>query len=378
MTDGELLPATGRTPEPDSDEVPPEAVGVETLEAILSRTGDDALVVTDAQLLVRAASAEAAALAERTTGELAGMSLIAAFGSAQLDEVARRATARGGVEAGEAALGMLGARQFEVQAVPLGSGGLLLWLHDVTAARRAAQGRRDVVASISHELRTPLASIKLLAETLADGAVAEEETGRQFAVQIQREVDHLAQLVDELLDLSMIESGETELVLEPVAPRRILDDVAERIGPIAARREISVTVIASSDGVEVIRAMADPARLSQALLNLAHNAVKYSHRGGVIRLGWDATTTGVRFWVADDGVGIPLTHRDRIFERFYKVDRARARADRDEGPRDLGGASAGLGLAIVRHIGEAHGGSVGMESEEGVGSTFWIEVPRAR
>jgi signal transduction histidine kinase len=127
-----------------------------------------------------------------------------------------------------------------------------------------------------------------------------------------------------------------------------------------------------------IRAAADPARLSQALLNLAHNAVKYSHRGGEIRLGWDPTNAGVRFWVADDGVGIPLTHRDRIFERFYKVDRARARADRDEGPRDLGGASAGLGLAIVRHIGEAHGGSVGVESEEGVGSTFWIEVPQAR
>ncbi len=127
----------------------------------------------------------------------------------------------------------------------------------------------------------------------------------------------------------------------------------------------------------MIRAAADPARLSQALLNLAHNAVKYSHRGGEVRLGWDPTPGGVRFWVADDGVGIPLTHRGRIFERFYKVDRARARADHEDGPRDLGGASAGLGLAIVRHIAEAHGGACGLESEEGVGSTFWIEVPRA-
>jgi two-component system phosphate regulon sensor histidine kinase PhoR len=377
VTDRDLLPVQSGASDLDTTSPDVEAAGAETLEAILSRTGDDALVVTDGQLLVRSASAEAAALAERTAGELRGMSLIAAFGSAQLDEVARRAMARGAVATGEAALGMLAARLFEVQAVPLASGGLLLWLHDVTAARRAAQGRRDVVASISHELRTPLASIKLLAETLADGAVAEEETGRQFAVQIQREVDHLAQLVDELLDLSMIESGETELVLESVAPRRILDDVAERIGPIAARREIRVRVVPSRDGVEGIRAKADPARLSQALLNLAHNAVKYSHRSGEIRLGWELIDAGVRFWVADDGVGIPLTHQDRIFERFYKVDRARARADRDEGPRDLGGASAGLGLAIVRHIGEAHGGSVGMESEEGVGSTFWIEVPRA-
>jgi two-component system phosphate regulon sensor histidine kinase PhoR len=128
-----------------------------------------------------------------------------------------------------------------------------------------------------------------------------------------------------------------------------------------------------------VRVAADSARLAQALLNLAHNAVKYSHRGGEVRLGWDPIDDRVRFWVADDGVGIPLAHRDRIFERFYKVDRARARRDRDgaEGSRDPGGASAGLGLAIVRHIAEAHGGAVGVESEEEVGSTFWIEVPRA-
>lgn len=351
----------------------------ELVAAVLARRGDDALVATDAGLRIVDASAEAAALAERGAEELQGMSLIAAFGSAPLDELARGAADGGEPRTGDVTLGPLAGRQFEAQAVPLPSGGLLLWLHDVTAARRAAQARRDVVASISHELRTPLASIKLLAETLADGAVADPETGRDFVVQIQREVDHLAQLVDELLDLSMIESGETELVIEPVAPRRVLQDVSERIGPIAARREITVRTQEPADRADDgrIRAAADPARLSQALLNLAHNAVKYSHRGGEIRLGWDRVDAGLRFWVADDGVGIPLAHRERIFERFYKVDRARARGDRDDGRRDLGGASAGLGLAIVRHIAEAHGGAVGLESEEGVGSTFWIEVPRA-
>ncbi|HET9498173.1 MAG TPA: ATP-binding protein [Candidatus Limnocylindria bacterium] len=351
----------------------------ETLAAVLARRGDDALVVTDANLRVVEASAEAADLADRSADELRGLSLIAAFGSAPLDELARAAHDSGEPRSGETSLGQLGGRQFEAQAVPLPAGGLLLWLHDVTAARRAAQSRRDVVANISHELRTPLASIKLLAETLSDGAVADAETGRDFAVQIQREVDHLAQLVDELLDLSMIESGETELVIESVAPKRVLDDVAERIGPIAARRDVTVRTTGPERDPDVgrIRVAADPARLSQALLNLAHNAVKYSHRGGEVRLGWDPSAAGVRFWVADDGVGIPLAHRDRIFERFYKVDRARARADREQEPRELGGASAGLGLAIVRHIAEAHGGSVGLESEEGVGSTFWIEVPLA-
>jgi two-component system phosphate regulon sensor histidine kinase PhoR len=348
--------------------------------AVLGRRGDDALVVIDAALRVVQASAEAADLADRPREALPGLSLIAAFGSAPLDELARGALDAREPRTGDAALGRLASRQFEVQAVPLPSGGLLLWLHDVTAARRAAQARRDVVANISHELRTPLASIKLLAETLSDGAVPDAETGREFAVQIQREVDHLAQLVDELLELSMIESGETTLVLEPVAPRRLLEEVAERIGPIAARREIAVRTVppdAEPDAGEV-HAHADPARLSQALLNLAHNAVKYSHPGGEMRLGWDAPPGRVRFWVADDGVGIPLAHRERIFERFYKVDRSRARAHGEGAERpETGGSSAGLGLAIVRHIAEGHGGSVGLESEEGVGSTFWIEVPRA-
>jgi two-component system phosphate regulon sensor histidine kinase PhoR len=351
----------------------------ESLAAVLAHRGDDALVVTDAALRVAEASAEAGDLAERSPEDLRGLSLIAAFGSAPLDELARGALEAGEPRTGEAALGRLAARQFEAQAVPLPSGGLLLWLHDVTAARRAAQARRDVVANISHELRTPLASIKLLAETLSDGAVVDAETGRDFAVQIQREVDHLAQLVDELLELSMIESGETELVLESVAPRRLLEEVAERIGPLAARQDVAVRTVLPDPEPDSggLKASADPARLSQALLNLSHNAVKYSHRGGEVRLGWDAATTGVRFWVADDGVGVPLAHQERIFERFYKVDRARARRDGTSERRDEGSSSAGLGLAIVRHIAEAHGGTVGFESTEGVGSTFWIEVPRA-
>ncbi|RPH36418.1 MAG: hypothetical protein EHM90_02030, partial [Chloroflexi bacterium] len=272
----------------------------ETLSAVLARRGDDALIVIDDQLRIRDASAEAAALADRTVEQLRGLSLIAAFGSTPLDELAKAAIGHHAIRSGEAALGQMSTRQFEAQAVPLPSGGLLLWLHDVTAARRGAQSRRDIVANISHELRTPLASIKLLAETLADGAVADAEIGREFAVQIQREVDHLAQLVDELLDLSMIESGEVALVIEAVLPRRVLEDVADRIGPIAARREVSVRIVGSgrkSDD-DRVRAAADPARLSQALLNLAHNAVKYSRRGGEVRVGWDSTEAGVRCWVA--------------------------------------------------------------------------------
>jgi two-component system phosphate regulon sensor histidine kinase PhoR len=340
-------------------------------EALLARRGGDLLILVDDRLRILRAGLEASSLADRGEASIHGMSLIAAFGSASLDAVARRAAASGEPTTGEADLGRLGARQFAVDAVPLNDGGLVMSLHDITALRRIERVRRDFVANISHELRTPLTSIKLLAETLSSGTVDDDATMGDFAKQIERETDHLAQLVDELLDLSMIESGETKLTLEVLDPEEVVADVVTRIGPVAERG--GVTVKRRAPGGADTRAVADRARLGQALLNLAHNGVKYSHPDGEVRIGWESGEDKVRFMVADDGIGVPEAHQQRIFERFYKVDRSRAR-ERDDG--ELGG-SAGLGLAIVRHIAEAHRGAVGVESEEGVGSTFWIEVPRA-
>jgi two-component system phosphate regulon sensor histidine kinase PhoR len=338
-------------------------------EALLGRRGGDLLLLVDRSLRILRAGADAADLADRSKEGVIGMSLIAAFGSAALDALARRALAAGMVVTGEADLGHLGARRFAVDAVPL-PGGLVLSLHDVTGLRRIERVRRDFVANIGHELRTPLTTIKLLGETMSSGAVDDPETMRDFATQIEREADHLAQLVDELLDLSAIESGETRLQLEELAPDAVVADCVDRIHPVAERRDVSVRGIETpaSDA----RALADPSRLGQALLNLAHNAVKYSHHGGEVRIGWEVAGHRIRFTVADDGIGVPAAHRARIFERFYKVDRSRT-PERDAA--QLGG-SAGLGLAIVRHIAEAHRGSVGLTSEEGVGSTFWVEVPR--
>jgi two-component system phosphate regulon sensor histidine kinase PhoR len=249
----------------------------------------------------------------------------------------------------------------------------VLSLHDITTLRRIERVRRDFVANISHELRTPLSSIKLLAETLSSGAVDEPATTRDFATQIEREVDHLSQLVDELLDLARIESGDVRLAVVPLRPPDVLARLAERMRPMAERQDISLRVLDPPQAADEPMALADAERLGQALLNLAHNAVKYSHRGGEVRLAWSATDGAIRFEVADDGIGIPAAHQARIFERFYKVDRSRVR-DEDARPQR---ASAGLGLAIVRHIAEAHGGAVGMRSSEGAGSTFWVEVPRA-
>ena len=340
-------------------------------EALLARRGGDLLILVDDRLRIVRAGQEAAALAERGGASIDGMSLIAAFGSASLDAVARQAAASGEATTGEADLGRLGTRQFAVDVVPLDDGGLVMSLHDITALRRIERVRRDFVANISYELRTPLTSIKLLAETMSSGTVEDDATMRDFATQIERETDHLAQLVDELLDLSMIESGETKLALETLDPEEVVADIVGRIGPVAERGGVTVSRLPAPE--PDVGALADPARLGQALLNLAHNGVKYSHPGGEVRIGWEPIGERVRFSVADDGIGVPEAHQQRIFERFYKVDRSRAK-ERDA--RELGG-SAGLGLAIVRHIAEAHRGGVGLLSEEGVGSTFWIEVPRS-
>jgi two-component system phosphate regulon sensor histidine kinase PhoR len=350
--------------------------GDAAFEALLERSGGDPiLLLVDDRLRIVRTGAGAALLAGRAANDLAGMSLIAAFGSASLDGVARAAAAAGEPVVGEAQLGHLGSRIFQVDAVPVAGQGFVLALHDITALRRIERVRRDFVANISHELRNPLTSIKLLAETLSSGAADEDkETAREFALQIEREVDHLAQMVDELLDLSIIESGEVRLAIEPLTPDEVVAGVAERIGPVAERGEIRVRTVPGEPADSRARAAADPGRLGQALLNLAHNAVKYSRPGGEVRLGWSEAADRVRFFVADDGIGIPAAHQGRIFERFYKVDRSRTRAEAEEGPPS---GSTGLGLAIVRHIAEAHGGRVGVESVEGVGSTFWIEVPRA-
>jgi two-component system phosphate regulon sensor histidine kinase PhoR len=340
-------------------------------EALISRRGGDLLILVDERLRIARAGPEAAALAERDVDSLVDLSLIAAFGSATLDAVARSALATGETAHGEAELGHLGTRRFAIDAVPLVDSGLVISMHDITALRRIERVRRDFVANTGHELRTPITSIKLLAETISSGTIDDLATLRDFATQVEREADQLAQLVDELLDLTMIESGETKLALEALDPDQVIGDCAERIGPVAERRKVRVSV--RRTGPTDVRAVGDPIRLGQALINLAHNAVKYSRQGGEIRLAWEATDDRVRFSVADDGIGVPEAHQPRIFERFYKVDRSRAR---DPEVEALGG-SGGLGLAIVRHIAEAHGGTVGLTSEEGVGSTFWIEVPRA-
>jgi two-component system, OmpR family, phosphate regulon sensor histidine kinase PhoR len=240
------------------------------------------------------------------------------------------------------------------------AGGSLLLIQDLTRVRHLETVRRDFVSNISHELRTPLASLKALTETLQDGALEDSEAAQRFLVRIEAEVDALTQMATELLELSRIESGQVPLDLKPVNPTNLLYSTLDRMRMQAERAALTITVVCPSD-LSNIRA--DAPRLEQVLVNLIHNSVKFTPPGGQVILSAQQEEDFVRFAVQDTGGGIARTDLPRIFERFYKTDRARS----------TGGT--GLGLSISRHIVEAHGGRIWVESEAGKGSTFFFTVP---
>ncbi len=255
-------------------------------------------------------------------------------------------------------------RQFlQLIAIPdQHAGGSLLLVQDLTRVRRLETVRRDFISNISHELRTPLASLKALTETLQDGALSDPEAGPRFLGRIATEVDALTQMAQELLDLSKIESGQVALNLAPVSSKKLLMSAAERMKLQAERAGLILQVVCDDDLPNV---HADQARLEQVLVNLIHNAVKFTRPDGEVALLAESVSEAVRFGVKDTGIGIPLDDVPRVFERFYRVDKSRT------------GSGTGLGLSIARHIVEAHGGKIWAESEEGRGSTFYFSIPVA-
>jgi two-component system phosphate regulon sensor histidine kinase PhoR len=252
-------------------------------------------------------------------------------------------------------------RQFlQLIAIPdTHAGGSLLLVQDLTRVRRLETVRRDFISNLSHELRTPLASLKALTETLQDGALADLEAGPRFLGRMHTEVDALTQMAQELLDLSKIESGQIALVLRKVDPLAVLKSATDRMRLQAERAGVNLTVeTATPPKVE-----ADAARLEQVLVNLIHNAVKFTRRGGSVTLSASTDKESVIFMVRDTGIGVPADDLTRIFERFYRVDKSRA------------GSGTGLGLSIARHIVEAHGGRIWAQSREGEGSAFFFSIP---
>jgi two-component system phosphate regulon sensor histidine kinase PhoR len=254
-------------------------------------------------------------------------------------------------------------RLVRATATPLGDadGGLVLVLRDLSAIERAQRVRQDFVANVSHELRTPLTSLRGYAETLLDGGLLDADNRERFVRVIRDQTERLQDLVEDLLSLAELERADSRLRLEPFDLRALAEAQAAMFRGAAGRTGLAIAV-EPGPPLEVV---ADRRRLEQVLANLLDNAVKYTERGSVRVV---PGVEGGRVWVEvrDTGPGIPREDQDRVFERFYRVDKARS--------REQGGT--GLGLSIVKHIVQLHGGRVWVTSDPGQGSTFRFEIPR--
>jgi len=254
-------------------------------------------------------------------------------------------------------------RWIQATAVPIQGGGdwaALAVFHDLTEVRRLDSMRRDFISNVSHELRTPLAGIRAAAETLREGALDDKPAAQEFLGHIQRETDRMTQLVEELLELSRIESGAAPLNFAPLDVAALVRDTVSRFAQQAERAGIAIAADAPPSELLIT---GDAERLERALGNLVANALKFTPEGGSITVGAAADGADAVISVRDTGIGMEAEQQARVFERFYKADRGR-------------GSGTGLGLAIVKHIVQAHQGSVSVESRPGRGSTFTARLPR--
>jgi len=265
----------------------------------------------------------------------------------------------------EIVLGTVRPRSFVVTAAPVlaaNEPGAVLVLHEITELRRLERVRQDFVANVSHEFRTPLTAIQGFAETLLSGAIDDPENRRRFVEIIRDHAGRLAALTEDLLKLSRIEAGELKLNFQPVQVEQLVASCLETAQLKASRKQLRLTVHFPSDLPSM---RGDPNRLQEVLQNLLDNAVQYTPGGGKVEVFASQSNGNVVVTVADNGIGIPQAEQDRIFERFYRVDTARS--------REVGGT--GLGLSIARHIVEAHGGRIWVESAVGEGSQFHFSIP---
>jgi two-component system, OmpR family, phosphate regulon sensor histidine kinase PhoR len=248
-----------------------------------------------------------------------------------------------------------------------GARGYLVILQDLTQVRHLQTVRRDFISNLSHELRTPLASLRAVMETLHDGALDDPPAAQRFLSRAAAEVDTMTQMVEELLELSRIESGQVPLRLKKTAVADLILPPLDRLSPQAARAEIELIIDLPANLPFVL---ADSPRVQQVVTNLVHNAIKFTPNGRIAlsaQTGHKKAPGQVTIAIADTGVGIAPEELPRIFERFYKSDRARTRSQ----------GGTGLGLAIARHIVERHNGRIWVDSKEGKGSTFYFSLPVA-
>jgi two-component system phosphate regulon sensor histidine kinase PhoR len=270
-------------------------------------------------------------------------------------------------ESSEIVVGTVQPRSFAVTAAPVnadGPSGAVLVLHEISELRRLERVRQDFVANVSHEFRTPLTAIQGFAETLLGGALEDAANRRRFVEIIRDHAARLARLTEDLLELSRIEAGQLQLEFRPVSVQQLVDSCTETASLKAGLKQLGLQV-SLPQGLPAIRG--DANRLQEVLQNLLDNAIQYTPSGGRIEVSARHAGDEVVLTVADTGIGIPQAEQSRIFERFYRIDAARS--------REAGGT--GLGLSIARHIVEAHGGRIWVESSVGQGSRFHFSVPAA-
>jgi two-component system, OmpR family, phosphate regulon sensor histidine kinase PhoR len=298
--------------------------------------------------------------------ELRGKTIMEALRLHELAELVERVETEGQVFDHELKLPELSGRWLRVNAAVISNSagereGMILVFHDLTRLKQLERTREDFVANVSHELRTPLSLIKGYVETLLDGARNDPAIAERFLKIIERNAERLDLLIQDLLIISALESGRMKLDLQPVELRPLAEKVFSDLHSRAQNKGVKLI-----NELPELAAMADVNRLEQVLANLVDNAIKYGRAEGHVTVGGKKLDDGrLEMFVQDDGPGIPPESLDRVFERFYRVDKARS--------RDQGGT--GLGLAIVKHIAQAHGGEVWARSEPGKGAMFFFTLP---
>lgn len=333
------------------------------IAAVLNEMTDGLLIVAqDGSILLINPAAER--LFKVTQAEAIGHSFVEVVRHHELVDLWRLCLSSGQIQSTTLDLGL---RQLYLHgtAVSLGEampGSTLLLFQDLTRMRQLETIRRDFISNISHELRTPLATLKALVDTLLEGALDDPPAARQFLGKMETELDSLSLMVSELLELVRIESGRVPLQLRAVSPCSILEQGLDRLRLQAERNHLELVFDCAAALPDVL---ADQTRMEQVVVNLLHNAIKFTPAGGKITVSAISLKDRVQICVRDTGIGIPSADLPRVFERFYKADRARS----------TGGT--GLGLSIARHLVQAHGGEIWVESEEGRGSAFYFEIPLA-
>jgi len=337
-------------------------------ETVLSQMVDG-VVIADATETIRLVNPAAARLLGKAQDHMVNRSLMTMVRDHELVALARTALSSDATTHHIQVIELvMPGQRHTVQAIASRIGerrgegdGVLLLLHDVTEFARSQATRREFVANVSHELRTPIAALKALVETLEGGTIEEVDVARDFLGRMHREVDGLAQLIEEILELSRIETGRTPPRLDPCDLGKAIADGIERLRPLAERNGVGLNVDLPDDLTAV---HADPDQIRHVVMNLVHNAVKFTPPGGWVTVSAARQAGDVAVAVADSGIGIAAEALPHIFDRFYKADRTRA------------GKGTGLGLAIVKQIVQAHGGRIWAESAgEGQGATFTFVLP---